>query len=523
MSTDAAPRALRSYPEFDKSLPAPTRPISFVCVRFCDDFLHNLATSPAVHDPMNQLIVIDNTANLSFDTLSAAMCAGLKQARHDLVAFVHEDVVLRPGWQARFQASLTALEQHDPDWACLGAVGWRPGIAGAQGHWSDPGQARPRNHFASAQPFFEVERLDEQLLVIDRRRGILPDPALPSIHNIGRDMVWAGQARGLVSYALDAATIHKYAGPDGALIQTRQDSPKIRDRRTRRYQADKDCSDSYLAWKYGDPPHSTDPRSALDAAQNAHLDRPVILLGRGGGGTRLVSLAAQDCGAFLGSDLNKSGDSLEMVGAVYRSVHRTFRYRDAWSRGVIVRDLASAATHMLQAAGWPALWGFKLPECALILPHLANAFPRALYVHLDRDPRSTILRRPHMSALTDNQIGRTCLRAAYAASGRPPALAASDSDLVRMAITTRHQLGLIETFQPTVPEARWHRIGFEDLISDPARAVAGLGAFLDAPPTGGSLRQAVEPARAAAPDTAFDPADVAAALAFLNQPAGQSS
>ena len=49
------------------------------------------------------------------------------------------------------------------------------------------------------------------------------------------------------------------------------------------------------------------------AEQPAGLDRPVILLGRGGSGTRMLSELALGLGVFLGGALNETGDSLEWV------------------------------------------------------------------------------------------------------------------------------------------------------------------------------------------------------------------
>ena len=47
------------------------------------------------------------------------------------------------------------------------------------------------------------------------------------------------------------------------------------------------------------------------------LDCPVVLLGRGGSGTRVLSQIAQQMGIFLGNDINVSGDSVEWVGPIY--------------------------------------------------------------------------------------------------------------------------------------------------------------------------------------------------------------
>ena len=97
--------------------------ISFVTVAFCDELRHNLLASPCVRDSRNELVVVDNAANLHFDTLSAAWQCGIDRARHDLVALVHEDVLLLPEWQASLEACLDALEAEDSHWGLESARG----------------------------------------------------------------------------------------------------------------------------------------------------------------------------------------------------------------------------------------------------------------------------------------------------------------------------------------------------------------------------------------------------------------
>src|SRR5262245_49896161 len=119
----------------------PTRPLSFVVVIFSNEYFHNILRSDCVRDPFNQLIIIDNTANLYYHTLSEAINAGLAQARHELIIVVHEDVYLPTGWQACFESSLRTLEQFDPHWGVLGTVGWTE-EGKLVGHFRDPRGAR---------------------------------------------------------------------------------------------------------------------------------------------------------------------------------------------------------------------------------------------------------------------------------------------------------------------------------------------------------------------------------------------
>lgn len=492
----------RTYPILPDGLPAPRRPISFVCVQFCQEYRHNILTSEAVQDPMNQFIHVDNRQNLFFDTLGAAICHGVAQAKHDLLVVVHEDVVLPKNWQARFEASLAELEAQDPDWALLGAVGW-----GAdrkhRGHWSDPHIYS--NTFAQKN-FAEVERLDEQLLVLQRTGPLRFDPNLPSIHNIGRDLARVARRHGRKSYAINAPTIHKYADKKGALVQRREDSDKIKDRKSRTYLADRACSDAYLDHKWR-PKHTTVPSHKLSLSQQARLDAPILLVGRGGGGTRLLSVIAQDCGLFIGNTVNNSGDSLEMVPEVYATVFRSHLSRDTWLREQSVPALKAAAAAMLDTAGWPDAWGFKLPETLLVLPEVLAAFPQARIVEWTRSFRNIPQRRTHMTARLNNHIGRTALRLAYDHFNLPRANILSDGDQSRMAVTTLHQNALAAQHLSALPPERHLMLRFEDTLLAPHNALQRFSEFTGLPVRSHHITETVDKKRANATARKISPAE----------------
>ena len=81
-------RAERRYPDFENNLHRARRPISFVCVHFSADFDHNIMASPCVHDPVNELIVVDNREGVQFARLGEALQQGIAKARHEVDALV---------------------------------------------------------------------------------------------------------------------------------------------------------------------------------------------------------------------------------------------------------------------------------------------------------------------------------------------------------------------------------------------------------------------------------------------------
>jgi len=501
----------RRYPELPTFGPSPTRPISFVGVRFCGEYDFNLVRSQAVRDPINELITIDNTGNLAFDNLTEAMQAGMARARHELIAVVHEDVLLPDGWQARFEACLNELEESDPDWGLLGSVGWNADEE-ILGHWSDPGLYMDT---LGASAYRLVERLDEQLLIFHRARQLPLDPNLPSVHHIGRDLCRVARALGLNAYAVNAPTVHKYADAEGHLIVTPVESPKVVERSSRRFHADYTFSTEYIRRKWPDievinqhyfpNPIFGEPFPEPLARQ---LSQPILLLARGGGGSRLLSRLCRDLGIFLGSELNESGDSLEMAVPIFHAILEKYRGRASWQRENVVPRLRSAAARMLLEARLPPeqVWGFKLPESLLLLPELAEAFPSARFLHLVRDPVATCLRRTHLTARLDNCIGRISLPEAYAHLGLARTEILRHTPAEHMAYTTSHQLDLVRQLAAQTPAGRFVELRFEDLVAAPTSCLERVRTRLGLDRVETLLESSIDPDRARPGAMSFPPA-----------------
>jgi len=286
------------------------------------------------------------------------------------------------------------------------------------------------------------------------------------------------------TYAIDAPTIHKYADQEGNLIHCKDDSPKITERKTLRYQADRDCCNEYIMRKWPQLEiHDYQPPQLLlpdmDDALRHKLDEPVILLARGGGGSRLLSILCFDIGLFLGNVSNLGGDSMEMVGPVYQGIIEKYRCTASWQKQQIVSRLRAAAAAMLIQGSQPINpWGFKLPETILLFPEICAAFPRARFLHLVRDPLTTCLRRTHMTARLDNVIGRITLPLAYDFIERPRNRILEDSPAMHMAFTTIHQLNIISNQLSDVPVHRCMQIRFEDVTESPTDCVERVSAWL---------------------------------------------
>jgi Sulfotransferase family len=478
----------------------PARPVSFVVVHFSDDYFHNILGSEAVQDPLNQLITIDNRQNLFFDNLAQAVNTGLERAVHELIAVVHEDVLLPPGWQQQLEASLVDLERIDKEWGLLGSAGW--GLDGQfEGHCSDP---HTYANTLTTRSFRGVARIDEQLMILRRSSGIRLDPDLPGIHYLGLDLPATLRRRGLNTYVVNAPTIHKFADETGARIVRKEDSPKIQARQFPPFLAGLACCDEYLyrkwpQWRSANAEDGDWSRFRPDVA--SRMSRPIVLLARGGSGSRLLSWLAQDAGVFVGTDTNVSGDAMEMVQAIYMGVLDTHHERPSWQRQRIVPRLRQAAASLLERAGPShSPWGFKLPESMLLVPELREAFNEARWLHLVRDPLTTCLRRTHMTARFDNIIGRIAIRAAYRYCGRDLEKSLTDPPALRMAYTTIHQVETARNFARAHLDGSYQEIRFEDLLEKPAVMTEQAAAWLGTTLSGGrKLEREIDPERAARP------------------------
>ena len=234
-------------------LPGPIpdfEPITFVvAVNDRDELRHNLLSSPVARARDHEWILVENSENLRYDSISRLYDDALRRARNDLVFFIHQDVLLPEGWIERVFASLRDLRRVDPHWGVIGAVGALPPGRGSakelRGHWCDPSgywRLGPLPH--------EVQSLDEQWLGIRKSSGLEFDPDLPGFHCYGIDLSLAARERGLKSWAIDAFVWHKHRDPSGYLVARREDSTKIRRRWSDEFMAEFTPAARYVEQKW---------------------------------------------------------------------------------------------------------------------------------------------------------------------------------------------------------------------------------------------------------------------------------
>lgn len=178
-------------------------PISFVvCSNDRDQLESNLRRSPCL-DPgtPHELIVLREQPSAA-----AGYEQGREQATNDLVVFVHQDVYLPRGWDARFVEQFLEAERR------FGPIG----VAGVYGYAvDDDGASTPVGRVIDRQTLYDVATplpapvtgLDEIVLAFRRMSPVHFDPAL-GFHLYGADLALQAATRGLGVVALDAPCFH---------------------------------------------------------------------------------------------------------------------------------------------------------------------------------------------------------------------------------------------------------------------------------------------------------------------------
>ena len=469
----------RVYPMIAARRAETLLPISFVVIRFSGEYQHNFLKSESVHEPLNEVIEVDNTSNLYYDNLSQAISVGLEKAQNDIIAVIHEDVLLPDGWQFQFQHTLRQLEDHDPCWGMLGSVGWDASGCFI-GHWSDPHQFK--NTFQNSEcDFQEAEKLDEQLLIFHRDRAPTLDRNLPGIHFLGEDLKHELSRIGLKTYAINAPTIHKYADKHGERIISSTQSDKISDRESATYLADEACCKDYVRWKYPElflPEDKVLHATPLDVSKRLQLERPVIVICKGDWEASVFSRLMCDSGVFLAGESGEPDHVPELMLSVYKMIVEKFRCHAPWQKSHTARSLQSSSAQLISALPAAQSWGFVFPESILVLPELSKAFPDARYIYLQLDPLVICEGEIQRTARLNNHIGRIALPEAYSYLGIARAQILDDEELDHMVYTTIHQLELVSRHLVTLAESNLLELRFDTLLENPRASMEKIGSWL---------------------------------------------
>jgi hypothetical protein len=204
--------------------------------------------------------------------------------------------------------------------------------------------------------------------------------------------------------------------------------------------------------------------------------QPVLLMGRGHSGTRVLSFACMHLGIQLGtSAATGDADDRTFTRTIKKIAARnlppckpdTVREKD------LIR-FQNAVFRYYKTIGAPQTpWGWKFPETYLIGAYVARTFPQARYIHLVRDGRDLAFKN-HLTDDPHRKLGKKLL-AHIGAMDKPHHLQA--------ALSWAFQVDRFDAFRATLPADQIHDMQFEDMCREPMAAIQGLCDFLKIPMT----------------------------------------
>jgi len=229
------------------------------------------------------------------------------------------------------------------------------------------------------------------------------------------------------------------------------------------------------------------PLASREQDRLAKLD-PIVVMGRGHSGTRVLAWMVHHLGVDLGlhDDQTPSGDPAD------RSLRHHLRIVAERSVGHGATEAPDfLATNRFQRAlrghlrrrGAPVVplrWGWKFPESYLTGPVIARTFPGARYIHLIRDGRDLAFKR-HLTDVSEHRLARRIL----SRSGAPKA-----PHHIQAATSWAFQVERFVAFADSLHDGQVLTIRYEELVVNPLDAVSQIAEFLRLEPTVAATRYA---------------------------------
>jgi GT2 family glycosyltransferase len=178
------------------------RPITFVvAVKSRGQILEdNFLASPCFRVARDHQILIQE----NFVSAAKAYNDAIDRAVHDLIIFVHQDIIFPEPWLSQLERALDYLEVEDTRWGVLGCSGVNPDGSGYR-HVYSTGLGVTGPPFERPGP---VQTLDEIVLILRKSSGLRFDDRLPGFHLYGTDICLRAAKMGMRSYAISAFCIH---------------------------------------------------------------------------------------------------------------------------------------------------------------------------------------------------------------------------------------------------------------------------------------------------------------------------
>ncbi|SMF95273.1 amino acid adenylation domain-containing protein [Methylomagnum ishizawai] len=208
---------------------------------------------------------------------------------------------------------------------------------------------------------------------------------------------------------------------------------------------------------------------------------PILIGGTGGSGTRVISRILQQLGVHLGTQLNPSDDSIELLGEWWARLLPYWKAEPPIEiESAIVHALGAKLAVFLDGVAKHSQWGWKLPPTVFFAPFWHRLWPGMRCIHVVRDGRDM--------ALSHNQKQLNYLG---------PVVLQSDELLLDKAqrsirLWDRLNLRLAEYAEAKMP-GQYLRIRYEDLCAQPRVEIERLMKFLGLEGDAEALAKQVQP------------------------------
>ncbi len=207
-----------------------------------------------------------------------------------------------------------------------------------------------------------------------------------------------------------------------------------------------------------------------------HL-RPIIVLGRGKSGTRLLPRCLENIGVAM--SIKPQMTSGDVDDFVFRKIVKQLARKNLCidhAQDVSNADLAlfqkSALRLYHQISKNPNsvnAWGWKYPETYLIAPLVLRCFPRARFIHIIRDGRDVAFRQ-HLTDDPATPLGHDILQRLNALD-QPPH--------IRGALSWKFQVEKYARFAQQIPQQNQLELRYEALCANPLASFERVADFLD--------------------------------------------
>lgn len=195
---------------------------------------------------------------------------------------------------------------------------------------------------------------------------------------------------------------------------------------------------------------------------------PTVASGTGGSGTRVITEVLSTSGVFMGSRLNRAGDSLDLAEFDWRWGGPYLEAEQAKQTPPLERmesELQSSVRDHLNGYDPDSgPWGWKHPHAYLLLPWLDTVVPQLRFIHIVRDGRRMAFSRNQKQPLHYGEI----------ALGAQAELLAEPVRAIKFWSWANERAADYGEMQMN---GRYLRLRFEDICEDPQTACATMIAF----------------------------------------------